>query len=73
MDKSQKYATLYFDISDPEIMADFNLTLKAGAMSAVLWDVDQKLRAILKYHENIPEDIEQKLRDIRAEILEFTN
>jgi hypothetical protein len=46
-------ATLTFNL--PEEQADYNLTLKATAMSLVIWEFTNELRAKAKYSEKGPE------------------
>lgn len=43
--------TLHFDTSEIQDRLEYKQMMKAPNMAAVLWDLDQKLRALLKYSD----------------------
>jgi hypothetical protein len=59
-------AILEFDL--PDDARELRLALKASAYLAVLWDFDQKLRAVIKYGEDKPPEIRQAMVELREEL-----
>lgn len=59
-------ATLEFDLLEER--AELQLALRAGELSAALSNLDQALRARLKYTEHLTEDERTFLESLRAEI-----
>ena len=63
-------AILEFDLPDDN--EAFDLAVRAGKYSSVLWDLDQWLRSIIKYDDSLSEEQEviyQKVRDKLHETL----
>jgi hypothetical protein len=58
-------ATLTFNL--PEEQSEFNLTQKAGALSLIIYDFTQKLRAHRKYTPDEKIDWEQAWWDLMKE------
>lgn len=59
--------TLSFPL--PEYESEFQRASNAGSLSAVLWDLDQAMRAHLKYDGKASADeLAQQVRDMIAEV-----
>jgi hypothetical protein len=56
--------TMVFNLPDEE--AEMNWALTGGKAISVLWDLDQRMRSILKYEEHSEETdkVVQELRDL---------
>ena len=61
-------AILEFNI--PEDNEEFNLAVKASAMSVVIWGINSKLRGILKYDENISDETYKMVEEIKTHLFE---
>jgi hypothetical protein len=64
-------AILEFNI--PEDNEEFNLAVKASAMSVVIWGINSKLRGILKYDENISDETYKMVEEIKTHLFELIN
>jgi hypothetical protein len=64
-------AILEFDL--PEDNEEFNLAVKASAMSVVIWGINSKLREIIKYDETISDETYKKVEEIRSHLFELIN
>jgi hypothetical protein len=64
-------ATLEFNL--PEDRAEHLRAVHAGAAWCVLFEVDNRLRNLLKYGTSKESSFEQELSEIRAEINEITS
>jgi len=64
-------AILEFDL--PEDNEEFNLAVKASAMSVVIWGINSKLRGILKYDENISDETYKMVEEIKTHLFELIN
>lgn len=69
--KYGKTAVLYFDMTDPDIVEDFQDVLAATKMSVAIWELGAKLRDLDKYgFEGDKEDLLEALRKHYYEVLE---
>ena len=64
-------ATLEFNL--PEDRAEHLRAVHAGAAWCALYEVDNRLRNLLKYGTSKESSFEQKLSEIRSEINEITS
>ena len=56
-------AILEFNL--PEDNSEFQTALRGAKYKAMLWDFDQKLRAIVKYGEDKPPEVRQAVAELR--------
>ena len=64
-------AILEFNLPDDQ--PDFQLAVDGSKWSYVAWQIDQELRAKLKYDENISEDTYNELQKLRDKLYDFIN
>ena len=66
-----KTAVLYFDMTDPDVIEDFQDVLAATKMSVAIWELGAKLRDLDKYgFEGDKEDLLEAIRKHYYEVLE---
>ncbi len=66
-------AILEFDLSEPDDVSVHKRMIKSLDILLVLWDMDQYLRARLKYEDNISEDEYKAVDAAREKLYELMN
>jgi hypothetical protein len=59
-------AILEFDLPDEQ--HEHKLAIDGQKWSCAMWDIDQHLRSILKYEDNISEEVYDKVDSIREKL-----
>lgn len=66
-------AILEFDLNEPDDVTTHKRVMKALDMAIVLWDMDQYLRAQIKYNDNLTSEAYDVLDKTREQLREFMN
>jgi hypothetical protein len=69
-EKSSVYATLHFDLDNPEGERRLRECLDAPRVKLVLWHLNEWLRSEVKYQE-LSDDVVDTLNVVRSEIIDL--
>lgn len=63
----------FYDTENYEQLAEIELMRKAGDYKSVLWDLSQHLREQLKYNEELSDDAQKALEEVRQLLFDLIN
>lgn len=64
---------IIFEFDSNEEAEDIRTALDGYKYKSVLWDLDQHLRAEIKYNEKLPDDVANHFEKLREIIREYLN
>ena len=66
-------AIIEFDLTDPDDSAAHRRAVKSTDLAIALWDIDQHLRAKLKYDESLSQEVYDSLEAVREHLYTIMN
>ena len=66
-------ALMKYDLDNIDDKQDHLRALKATQLCISIWEIDQHLRALIKYDEKLTNEVETALQDVRDKLREILN